>query len=253
MRDYINSLENGFLSIYALAGYPSSDSLPLVVKTLIDQGIPLVEVGMPFSDSLVDGPVIQQASEQALSNGMTMSVLFEQLATLSTEYTSKCVIMGSFNPVLQFGVEKFLQHCQKLGIQSCILPDLPVEVYEQEYQQLFNEYQISMAFLVTDRTSEERIRYLDSLSSSFLYAVSSAGVTGSQIDVNESRAAYLKRLQDMNLENPFVVGFGVHDRNSYRALAEYAQGVIVGSDFLRSVAEDQDLANKVTAYLQKFS
>lgn len=232
------SAEGKILSIYATAGFPQfKDTLP-VLKELENVGVDLIEIGMPFSDPLADGPTIQESSTKALMNGMTTELLFEQLKELRNHLSIPLILMGYFNPVLQFGVEKFLQKAAEIGIDGVILPDLPLEVYEREYQALFESYGLSMIFLITPQTSEKRIRQIEQVSTSFIYMVSTSSTTGAQEGFTEESMEYFKRIEVMNLQVPTVVGFGISNASSYHQAASHSKGAIIGSAFIKALSKD---------------
>ncbi|MDP4754899.1 MAG: tryptophan synthase subunit alpha [Flavobacteriaceae bacterium] len=225
------------LSIYFTAGYPAhSDTLP-ILTSLQAQGVDMVEIGLPFSDPLADGPVIQQSSTQALALGMTTEVLFEQLKDVRSKIDIPLVIMGYFNPVLQFGVAEFCKKCAETGIDAVILPDLPLTVYEREYKAIFESHGIHLIFLITPQTSDERIRALDQASKGFIYLVSTASVTGSGAGFGQAQADYFKRISDMKLQNPIVVGFGIKDRETFAQATAHADGAIIGSAFINALSD----------------
>lgn len=225
------------LSIYFTAGYPAhSDTLP-ILTSLQAQGVDMVEIGLPFSDPLADGPVIQQSSTQALALGMTTEVLFEQLKDVRSKIDIPLVIMGYFNPVLQFGVAEFCKKCAETGIDAVILPDLPLTVYEREYKAIFESYGIHLIFLITPQTSDERIRALDQASKGFIYLVSTASVTGSGAGFGQAQVDYFKRISDMKLQNPIVVGFGIKDRETFAQATAHADGAIIGSAFINALSD----------------
>lgn len=225
------------LSIYFTAGYPAhSDTLP-ILTSLQAQGVDMVEIGLPFSDPLADGPVIQQSSTQALALGMTTEVLFEQLKDVRSKIDIPLVIMGYFNPVLQFGVAEFCKKCAETGIDAVILPDLPLTVYEREYKAIFESHGIHLIFLITPQTSDERIRALDQASKGFIYLVSTASVTGSGAGFGQAQVDYFKRISDMKLQNPIVVGFGIKDRETFAQATAHADGAIIGSAFINALSD----------------
>jgi tryptophan synthase alpha chain len=228
------------LSVYCTAGFPNLHDTAPILEALQQSGVDMIEIGMPFSDPIADGPTIQESSTHALENGMTMDVLFEQLRDIRQTVTIPLVLMGYVNPVMQFGVEKFCQHCVNTGIDGVILPDLPVEVFETEWKPLFEKYQLCNIMLVTPQTSKERIRRVDTASSGFLYAVSSAGTTGGALAMDDLRTAYFQRLReyktDGTIRNPVVIGFGIHDKTSFDAACQYADGAIIGSAFIKALS-----------------
>jgi len=220
------------LSVYMTAGFPRLDDTVADVHALAEAGIDFVEIGMPFSDPLADGPVIQQASSQALGNGMNLALLFDQLASFKGQMPIPAILMGYINPVLRFGVELFCQKAKAAGISGVILPDLPMREYLQGYREFFQSQGLHFIFLVTPTTPESRIRQIDEMSTAFIYAVGSSSTTGSrENDLN--REAYLQRLQAMNLQSPLVVGFGIKDSESLQQAWNYAKGGIVGTAYIQ--------------------
>lgn len=237
------------LNIYCTAGYPNADSTVRVIRSLEQYGADIVELGMPYSDPLADGPVIQQSSTIALSQGMTIRKLFEQLKTLRQQSKIPVILMGYMNPVLQYGFEKFCADAAAVGVDGLILPDLPEYEFETEYGAIIKKQGLDFIFLVTPETSEERVRKLDNLSSGFLYAVSSSSTTGSDKNMSDT-SAYLQRLQEMKLKNPVLVGFGIRDRASFEAASRYADGAIIGSAFVKALEGSADEEKTVKQFLE---
>ncbi|WP_088342225.1 tryptophan synthase subunit alpha [Robiginitalea sediminis] len=221
------------LSIYFTAGFPNLEDTVPVLEALQKAGVDMVEIGLPFSDPLADGPTIQRSSTRALRNGMTTERLFEQLAHVRKMIHIPLVLMGYFNPVLQYGVEAFCRKCQEVGIDGLILPDLPLEIYERDYKHLMEPYGLSMAFLISPQTSEDRVRRIDQASTSFIYMVSSASTTGVQDGFGQGQEGYFRRIESMGLEHPQIVGFGISDSKSFQTATERAKGAIIGSAFVR--------------------
>lgn len=229
------------LSLYCTAGFPRlEDTLP-VLEALQASGVDMVEIGMPFSDPIADGQIIQESSTRALHNGMTTELLFAQLREVRSRVQMPLVLMGYVNPVLQYGVERFCAACAEVGIDGVILPDLPLEVFEKEWKTYFERYNLHNILLVTPQTPEARIARIDAMSSGFLYAVSSAGTTGGALAMDDARTAYFKRLQRLRAEktitNPMMIGFGIHDKASFDAASGYADGAIIGSAFVKALAK----------------
>jgi len=220
------------LSIYFTAGYPNLDDTTKIISELEKSGVDLIEIGLPFSDPLADGPTIQASSTQALKNGMTSELLFEQVATIRETINVPLIIMGYFNPIMQFGVEQFCQKCQEVGIDGLIIPDLPLEIYESDYKALFEKYDLKNIFLITPQTSDERILKIDNLSNSFIYMVSSSSVTGNQTGFNEIQEKYFERIAAMNIKNPQVIGFGISDKTTFQQATKHQKGAIIGSAFI---------------------
>ncbi len=236
------------LNVYCTAGYPQLNSTLEVLKALQEHGADLVELGMPYSDPLADGPVIQHSSSVALTNGMTMAKLFEQLKDFRKKINIPVVLMGYMNPVLQYGFEKFCADALAVGIDGLILPDLPEYEFETEYGAIIKKYGLDFIFLVTPETSEDRVTKLDTLSSGFLYAVSSSSTTGS-----DKKAAntdeYLQRLKDLNLKNPVLVGFGISNKQSFDAVCHLADGAIIGSAYIKALENNTDVNAATKSFL----
>ena len=230
----------GILNVYCTAGYPKLDSTITVMQSLQKHGADLIELGMPYSDPLADGPVIQASGGIALENGMTIAVLFEQLKNFRTDINLPVILMGYMNPVLQYGFEKFCADAAAVGIDGLILPDLPEYEFETEYGAIIKKYGLDFIFLVTPETSEERLRKLDRLSTGFLYAVSSSSTTGNEKDF-DAVEKYLQRLQQMNLSNPVLVGFGIKDKATFTSTCKYANGAIIGSAYIKALECKDDI------------
>jgi tryptophan synthase alpha chain len=221
------------LSIYFSAGHPElEDTLP-ILRALQVSGVDMVEIGLPFSDPLADGPTIQESSTRALRNGMTTEKLFDQLQNIRQSIHIPLVLMGYFNPMMQYGIERFCKKCQSIGIDGLIIPDLPVDLYQQEYKTLFDQYNLYNMFLITPQTSEERIRYIDNVSSGFIYMVSSASVTGAQSAFGNTQEDYFRRIAQMKLKTPQVVGFGISNAETYQTATRFSRGAIIGSAFIQ--------------------
>ncbi len=226
------------LSIYFTAGYPNlTDTIP-TIEFLAKAGVDMIEIGLPFSDPLADGPTIQKSSTQALKNGMTSELLFDQLKDIRQTVDIPLIIMGYFNPILQYGVEAFCQKCRQVGIDGLIIPDLPVDVYHEEYQSMFESHGLINTFLISPQTSEERIRFIDSVSNGFIYMVSSASTTGAKGEFGEVQRNYFQRIYSMKLKNPQIVGFGISNNHTYKQATEFSNGAIIGSAFIKFVSEN---------------
>ena len=227
------------LSIYFSAGFPNLNDTKSLIENLANNGVGMIEIGLPFSDPLADGPIIQASSTQALKNGMTSILLFEQLKDIRKTVSIPLIIMGYFNPILQFGVENFLKECQQTGIDGLIIPDLPLEIYLSEYKDLFESYCVKLLFLITPQTSAERIKLIDNHSDGFIYMVSSDGVTGSRESFDKNQLAYFKRIAAMNLNNPQIIGFGISNKITFQQAIEHQKGAIVGSSFIQFIATNK--------------
>ncbi|MFH6960492.1 tryptophan synthase subunit alpha [Flavobacterium aquidurense] len=226
------------LSIYFSAGYPNLNDTVQIIQDLEKNGVDLIEIGLPFSDPLADGPTIQASSTQALKNGMTTQILFDQLKNIRESVKIPLIIMGYFNPMLQYGVEAFCATCAEIGIDGLIIPDLPVDVYADEYKAIFEKYGLINVFLITPQTSDERIRFIDSVSNGFIYMVSSASVTGSQSGFGNTQESYFERISNMNLKNPQIIGFGISNKETFNQATKFAKGAIIGSAFIKHLSEN---------------
>jgi tryptophan synthase alpha chain len=240
--------KRGVVNVYCTAGYPHLNSTLQVMRALQANGADLVELGMPYSDPLADGPVIQASGSRALQNGMTIATLFDQLKDFRKDITVPVVLMGYLNPLLQYGFEAFCAKAAKVGIDGLIIPDIPMFEFEKEYGAIIKKHGLDFIFLVTPETSEERVRKLDDLSSGFLYAVSSSSITGSDKDFSPVKT-YLQRLQAMELKNPVLVGFGIKDKETFDAVAAYSSGAIIGTAYIRALEEGNDVEGATKKFL----
>lgn len=249
LAELFRKKSGSILNVYCTAGYPSLGSTLPVMQSLQRHGADIIELGMPYSDPLADGPVIQASGLKALQNGMTISTLFTQLAAMRETVTIPVVLMGYLNPILQVGFEAFCGRAAAVGVDGLIIPDIPMWEYETQYRSIIEKHGLHFIFLVTPETSEERIRKLDALSSGFLYAVSSSSITGSDKDFTDVEP-YLKRLKEMQLTNPVLVGFGIKDRFTFETACRYAQGGIIGSAYIKAIAEGSDIDGTTARFLQ---
>lgn len=237
------------LNIYCTAGFPALNDTLTVMETLQQSGADMIELGMPFSDPLADGPVIQDSSTRAIANGMRISVLFEQLKGFRDRISLPVILMGYMNPVLQFGVENFCRKCAETGVDGIILPDLPMDEFENEYRPIFEKYGLHLIFLVTPETSEARIRKIDALSKGFVYAVSSSSTTGKDKDMGDQQA-YFARLKEMKLKNPVLIGFGIRDKATFQAACANSNGAIIGSAFVKAIENSTNLQSSIQSFVQ---
>lgn len=240
--------ERPALSIFATAGYPGKDDLPSILRALSDSGVDLVEVGMPYSDPLADGPTIQKAGEKALENGMDLDLLFEQLSSVRAELNFPVILMGYFNQAMQYGLDAFASKAKASGIDGFILPDLPAPYYQQKVKSIFDKYELGLSFLITPECSDERIKLLDSLSSGFLYVVANPIITGQKAEFGKSEDLFFDRLEGLNLGNSLVAGFGISDAETFAAATKKCQGGIIGSAFIRALKGD-DLEQEVKGFI----
>jgi tryptophan synthase alpha chain len=248
IKNIFQRKSNNILNVYCTAGYPQLNSTLEVMKALQENGADIVELGMPYSDPLADGPVIQQSGSVALANGMTIKVLFEQLQDFRNEVSVPVVLMGYMNPVLQYDFEKFCADAAAVGIDGLILPDLPEHEFETIYGAIIKKYGLDFIFLVTPETSEERIKKLDRLSSGFLYAVSSSSTTGGSNNMTDVNV-YLERLKSYELKNPVLVGFGIKDKITFDAACTNANGAIIGSAYIKALENTKDVKATTKAFL----
>jgi tryptophan synthase alpha chain len=226
------------ISIYFTAGYPQLEDTSEVIKRLAEAGTDVIEIGLPYSDPLADGPVIQKSSEQALKNGMSTQKLFQQLKDIRKEVDIPLIVMGYFNAMLQFGVEDFCKECEAIGIDGIIMPDLPISIYERDYKALFETHGLKFVPLITPETSVERIQTIDALGDSFVYMVSSSSTTGGEKGFGEEAMSYFKRISDMQLTNKLMVGFGIKDAHSFEQASRFTSGCIIGSEFIRRLTNE---------------
>ena len=247
--------KKGILSLYFCAGHPTLEGTVEVIKTLASNGIDMIEVGIPFSDPMADGPVIQDAATKALRNGMSLKLLFSQLKDIRRQGVEiPLILMGYLNPIVSYGIEAFCRSCQECGIDGAIIPDLPFRDYMETIKPVADKYGMKIIMLITPETSEERIRFIDEHTDGFIYMVSSAAVTGAQKEFNESKQAYFRRIDGMNLKHPRMIGFGISNKQTLEAAQQNAAGAIIGSRFVTLLEEKQDALaalNELYALLKK--
>ncbi|MDP5076824.1 MAG: tryptophan synthase subunit alpha, partial [Nonlabens sp.] len=240
------------LNIFFTAGYPALEDTTVLLSALENTAVDLVEIGIPFSDPLADGPTIQESSKIALENGMSIEKLFKQLEQFRVDnvaFTTPILLMGYLNPVMQYGLEAFCKRCESLGVDGLIVPDLPMYIYQTEFKEVFEKYNISNIFLVTPQTSEKRIREIDANSTGFIYAVSSASTTGSKADFSAA-ADYLGRLKEMNLNTPILTGFNIKNKQNFNDACSYVNGAIIGSEFIRQIATASNITEAAQTYVR---
>ncbi|MBQ6377961.1 MAG: tryptophan synthase subunit alpha [Prevotella sp.] len=237
---FANNKEKKLLSLYFCAGCPTLEGTGDVIKTMERRGIAMIEVGIPFSDPLADGPVIQSAATQALKNGMNLKTLFAQLREIKDEVQIPLVLMGYLNPILHYGIEAFCQSCVESGVSGMIIPDLPFKDYQDIVKPIADKYDLRVIMLITPETSEERIRFIDDNTDGFIYMVSSAAITGAQKSFDDAKQAYFRRINAMNLRNPRMIGFGISNKQTLEAAQDNAAGAIIGSKFVTLLNESQN-------------
>jgi len=254
MNNRINKLfqekKEGILSVYFTAGYPKLDDTVPTIRELVKNGVDLIEIGMPFSDPVADGPVIQHSSLVSLQNGMSVRKLFGQLEDIRQSVDIPLILMGYINPVLQYGVEAFCQKCNEIGIDGLIIPDLPLSVYEEEFKSIFEANNLHNILLITPQTSDERLRKIDEASSGFIYMVSSNSTTGAKEGVSDFQTSYFERISAFELKNPRLIGFGISNAKTFRNACQYAQGAIIGSAFVKALGVDLPLNEKVSQFVK---
>ena len=242
---------NNILSVYFTAGYPNLNDTVEIIKQLSSKGVDLIEIGVPFSDPLADGPVIQHSSQVALKNGMSVKLLFEQLKGIRKVTDIPLVLMGYVNPIIHFGFENFCQKAQEVGIDGFIIPDLPMLEYQREFKPVSDKYGIENVFLITPETSAERIRVVDENTNAFIYMVSSASTTGVQKSFEGAKEEYFNRIKSMNLKNPAMIGFGISNKQTFESACKYSSGAIIGSAFIKSLDETSSVSDAVDLLLKK--
>ncbi|MDR1259576.1 MAG: tryptophan synthase subunit alpha [Tannerellaceae bacterium] len=245
--------KRGILSVYFTAGYPCPGDTPVVLRALEARGIDMAEIGIPFSDPMADGPVIQEASTRSLRNGMTLRLLFEQLKDMRRHVRIPVILMGYLNPVMQFGFENFCRQCALTGVDGVIIPDLPFADYMERYRPVAEQYDLKVIMLITPETSPERIRLIDANTGGFIYMVSSVAITGAQKSFDEQKQAYFRRIDDMQLRNPRLVGFGISNKATYDAATAYSSGAIVGSRFIQLLTSEPTIEKAIDTLLHDLS
>ena len=250
IQNRINKLfqdkKEGIMSVYFTAGFPQLNDTVTIIKELERNGVDLIEIGMPFSDPVADGPVIQNSSHIALQNGMSIKVLFEQLKGIRNEVNIPLILMGYLNPVLQFGVEDFCKKCKEAGIDGLILPDLPLDVFKEEFQEIFTKYGLHNIMLITPQTSDERLKEIDDISTGFIYMVSGSSTTGVKTSFQNS---YFERIKQRNLKNPRLIGFGISTRETFATACDYSQGAIIGSAFIDALVQKGELNERIINFV----
>jgi tryptophan synthase alpha chain len=254
--------QNNILSVYFTAGHPTLNSAPVIIKALADAGADMVEIGMPFSDPIADGPVIQSSSSVALKNGMSLKLLFQQLQHIRKEVQIPLLLMGYLNPVLQYGMENFCRDCAAVGIDGVILPDLPLEIFEtnsfetdsksgsyNNLKDLFSAHNLHNIFLISPQTAEDRIRRIDAASGGFVYMVASSSTTGIKGAFQPNQIEYFQRIKDMKLKNPALAGFGISNHESFETVCRYAQGAIIGSAFVNMLSGSKDIGGDISNFV----
>jgi tryptophan synthase alpha chain len=251
IKQLFKDKDKDILNIYFTAGYPNLEDTEPIILGLEAAGVDLIEIGMPYSDPLADGPTIQGSGQVALKNGMTLDVLFRQIESVRQKTNIPLVLMGYFNQVMQYGEAAFFEKCKAVGIDSLILPDLPMYEFEHFYKKYFDELDLGISFLITPQTSDERILKVDELTEGFIYMVSNAAITGAKTGISEEQIAYFNRINEIALRNPRLIGFGISDNETFSTACQYADGAIIGSAFIRALGEKGALEEKIKAVVGK--
>jgi tryptophan synthase alpha chain len=245
-----NTKKERVLSIYFTAGFPNLKDTVAVMEAIQAGGADVIEIGVPYSDPVADGPTIQDSNKIALDNGMSMKLLFEQLKGFRAKVHLPVVLMGYLNPIIQFGMEAFCQKCKEVGVDGLIVPDLPMQQYLEDYKAMFDQFGLVNTFLISPQTSEKRIWEIDENTDGFIYMVSSHAITGAKADISPEQVAYFERVAAMGLKNPRLIGFGISDAKTFGQAAQYSNGAIIGSAFIKKIKDSKDLSGDIQEYIQ---
>jgi tryptophan synthase alpha chain len=243
--------KGNLLSVFYTAGFPSVSDTISIAATLEEAGADLIEIGIPFSDPVADGPTIQASNKVALDNGMTVKLLLQQVREIRKKVNLPVILMGYLNPVMQYGMERFLRDASIAGVDGLILPDMPMDVYQHEYKSLFENAGLTNTFLISPTTSEERIRRVDSLTNGFIYAVSASSTTGAKKDFSDEQIAYFEKLKALHLKNPFLIGFGISNHETFLTASSYGAGAIVGSAFINLLRDSKNLRDDIRSFVKE--
>ncbi len=242
--------QSDILNIYFTAGFPNLNDTGNIILELEKAGADLIEIGMPYSDPMADGPTIQDSGQIALENGMNLNLLFDQINSIKKQASTPLICMGYLNQVMQFGENNFIRKCKETGVDGLILPDLPLDIYESDYKNLFEENDIKICFLITPQTSDERIREIDRLSTGFIYVVADSSITGNSKGISPKQIEYFERINSMNLQSKKLIGFGISDAQSFKTASQYSNGAIIGSAFIRAIKNgQQDLNTNISNFI----
>jgi len=242
--------KDNILSVYFTAGFPKLNDTKVIIEALQQAGADLIEVGIPYSDPVADGPTIQESNDQALINGMTIVKLFEQLEDFRSSIDIPVILMGYVNPIMQYGIERFCKKCKEIGIDGLIIPDLPMHEYISEHKGTFDSYGLHNIFLITPQTSEKRIKKIDQNSGGFIYIVSSASVTGAKGSITDDQIAYFQRVEALQLKNPTVIGFGISNHETFSRACQYSNGAIIGSAFINLLKDSNALHQDIEDFIK---
>ena len=250
LKDTFNT-KSDILNIYVTAGYPNLNDTVDIVIELAKNGVDMVEIGMPFSDPLADGPTIQNSSQIAIKNGITLELIFNQVEEIRKTTNIPIVLMGYYNQVLQYGADSFFEKAKAVGVDGFIIPDLPLDIYEKEHQQKVESLDLDMIFLITPQTTDDRIKLIDSKSSGFLYVVSSFAITGSKSDIQQSQIDYFKRINNLELKTPKLIGFGISDKKTFDTACQHAHGAIIGSAFIKALNDTKNVKESIKDFISE--
>ena len=252
IKELFKKKDKNILSVFYTAGFPTLDSTTDIAKTLQEAGADIIEIGIPFSDPVADGPTIQESNKVALDNGMTLKILVEQVKEIRKEkVTVPIILMGYLNPVMQYGIEKFVKDASKAGVDGLIIPDMPIYEFEEKYKDLFAEHNLCNTFLISPTTSDDRIRRIDAITNGFIYAVSASSTTGARNQFADDQIQYFDKLKKAQLNNPYLIGFGISNNETFSKASEYSYGAIVGSAFINLLKESQNRQNDIVQFVQR--
>ncbi len=250
ITDLFDSGKQDILSIFYTGGFPKLDSTITIARELQKAGADIIEIGIPFSDPVADGPTIQESNKLALANGMNLHLLLDQVKEIRKDVTVPIILMGYLNPVMQYGIEKFCKDASEAGVDGLILPDMPMDVYDEEYKEIFEAHRLSNTFLISPTTSQERIRRIDAVTNGFIYAVSASSTTGAKGEFAKEQVTYFQKLKSMKLANPFLIGFGISDHKTFTIASSYGAGAIVGSAFINLLQQSTNLSVDIAGFVK---
>ncbi len=253
INQLLEKKKQNILSVYFTAGYPALNDTEKIIIELEKAAVDLIEIGIPFSDPLADGPVIQKSSDKALKNGISLELIFEQLKDIRQKVKIPLILMGYLNPIIQYGIENFCRKTAEIGINGCIIPDLPLDIYQKEYRTIFEKNNLSNILLITPQTGPERLKTIDNATDSFIYMVSSAATTGTKAIDTNVLSKFSDKIRNTNIKSPKIIGFGISDKNSFKNACKYANGAIIGTAFIRAISEKGDLTENIHNYIKSIT